>query len=367
MKHTILCVDDEIDNVEALERLFRKKYNVLKATSGAEALEVLRSHGQPVSLIITDQRMPEMTGVEFLQKTIEQFPDTVRILLTGYTDIESVIEAVNNGQIFRYLTKPWDPIDLGNTVDRAIEKYSLRTELHQKNFELARALEELQSLDKAKSNFMLLINHELKTPLTSILNFLSLLQESSQSEDQAMYTDRIQRAAIRLKILIDDVLLIVKSETGQLHPRMAQGVINQYDTWMHSDIRLQLQKRNMKVQDRMQALPIEADLSLIKQVIQRLVHNAAKFGMESSEVFIENMVIGKKIRFIVHNKGPQIPSKVIEKIYQPFYIDEDIMHHSTGMGLGLTICQAILHAHGSALELKNTDHGVMVYFDLRLE
>ena len=102
-KHTILCVDDEIDNVDALERLFRKKYTVLKATSGAEALKVLDEHQGPVALIITDQRMPEMTGVEFLEKTLDSHPETVRILLTGYTDLESVIMVGNKGQNFKYL------------------------------------------------------------------------------------------------------------------------------------------------------------------------------------------------------------------------------------------------------------------------
>src|SRR5699024_806867 len=109
MEHTILVVDDEADNVDALERLFRRKYNVLKATSGRQALELLAD--QKVSLIVTDQRMPNMTGVEFLAESMKSHPETIRILLTGYTDIESVISAVNSGQIYRYLTKPWDPVD----------------------------------------------------------------------------------------------------------------------------------------------------------------------------------------------------------------------------------------------------------------
>lgn len=90
MKHLILCVDDESDNVDALERLFRKRYEVLKATSGAEALQLLKT--QSPSLIISDQRMPGMTGVEFLARSMKTHPETMRILLTGYTDIESVIE-----------------------------------------------------------------------------------------------------------------------------------------------------------------------------------------------------------------------------------------------------------------------------------
>jgi two-component system sensor histidine kinase/response regulator len=173
-KHTILCVDDEKDNVDALERLFRKKYRVKKAISGEEALSLLGEE-PTVSLIISDQRMPHMTGVEFLEKSIQHVPSAMRILLTGYTDIDSVIAAINTGQIYRYLTKPWDPVDLAKTVDTAIERYELQGELEIKNAQLTKALDELKTLDHAKSNFMLLINHELKTPLTVILSYLQML------------------------------------------------------------------------------------------------------------------------------------------------------------------------------------------------
>ncbi|MEQ1722922.1 MAG: response regulator, partial [Pseudobdellovibrio sp.] len=176
-KPKLLCVDDESDNLDALERLFRKKYEVLKATSAAKAFEIL-DNCPDIAVIISDQRMPVISGVEFLEKSIASHINTSRILLTGYTDIESVIAAVNKGQIFRYLTKPWDAADLTNTTDQALEKYLLKTELKEKNNELQKALDELKSLDKAKNQFMILINHELKTPLTTILSFAGLLKET---------------------------------------------------------------------------------------------------------------------------------------------------------------------------------------------
>ncbi len=212
-KPTLLCLDDEKDNLEALERVFRKKYHVLKATSANEAFDIL-SHRPNISVIVSDQRMPAMTGVEFLERSILSHPDTSRILLTGYTDIESVIAAVNKGQIFRYITKPWDSIDLLNTVDQAAEKYFLKSELKEKNNELEVALSELKNLDKAKNQFMILINHELKTPLTAILSFASLLKETSLSEEQTLFVDRIGRSSEKLKNIIEDVLLIVKGEVG---------------------------------------------------------------------------------------------------------------------------------------------------------
>jgi response regulator RpfG family c-di-GMP phosphodiesterase len=212
-KPKILCVDDEVDNLDALERIFRKTYQVYKAISAKDAVLLLKSHPD-VSVIISDQRMPGISGVEFLEGTVLTHPESIRILLTGYTDIESVITAINKGQIFRYITKPWDTTDLTNTVDRAFEKFQLRQELRQKNEELQNALQELQMLDKTKSQFMILINHELKTPLTAILSFAALLKETVLSEEQRLFVDRINRSSEKLKSIIDDVLLIVKGEMG---------------------------------------------------------------------------------------------------------------------------------------------------------
>lgn len=134
-KLKILVVDDEPDNLDLLYRTFRRDFNVLKADSGVNALKVLASEGE-VAVIISDQRMPEMKGTEFLSKTVPQFPDTVRIILTGFTDIEDLVEAINAGQVYKYITKPWDPGELKAVVQRAAETYDL---LKQRTEELRRA------------------------------------------------------------------------------------------------------------------------------------------------------------------------------------------------------------------------------------
>ncbi|MBU7586586.1 MAG: response regulator [Nostoc sp. TH1S01] len=134
-KLKILVVDDEPDNLDLLYRTFRRDFQVLKADSGINALEVLAAEGE-VAVIISDQRMPEMKGTEFLSKTVPQFPDTVRIILTGFTDIEDLVEAINAGQVYKYITKPWDPGELKAVVQRAAETYDL---LKQRTEELRRA------------------------------------------------------------------------------------------------------------------------------------------------------------------------------------------------------------------------------------
>lgn len=134
-KAKMLVVDDEPDNLDLLYRTFRRDFQVLKAESGVHALEVLAAEGE-VAVIISDQRMPEMKGTEFLSRTVPQFPDTMRIILTGFTDVEDLVEAINSGQVYKYITKPWNPDELKAVVQRAAETYEL---LKQRTEELQRS------------------------------------------------------------------------------------------------------------------------------------------------------------------------------------------------------------------------------------
>jgi len=364
-KPTILCVDDEIDNVDALERLFRAKYSVLKATSGHQALQILDQHQGPIAAIITDQRMPEMTGVDFLTKSLDKRPDSIRMLLTGYTDIESVISAVNSGKIYRYLTKPWDPTDLMNTVDKATELFALGRELEKKNSELEKAYSELKTLDQAKTQFMILINHELKTPLTSILSFTELLRETRLTEEQDLCAQRIQKSSDRLKNLIDDVLLVIGAETKALKPKTQAFEAKDFKIPLSSDVEKSMKAKNQSITYDWPDKKILGDPSLLVQVFHRLIHNATKFGKENSEISVSyEMTSPHRLRFSVINEGSAISATVIDKILRPFFIDEDVMNHSTGMGLGLTICQSLLKLHGTQLEINNVGSGAQVSFEI---
>jgi DNA-binding NtrC family response regulator len=147
MRHKILIVDDESANLRALERVFRNEHSVLIAQSGDEALVLLEQHD--VALLISDQRMPGMTGIELLQKTVQLRPHMVRILLTGYTDVGTLIEAINCGQVYKYVTKPWNNDDLCLTVSRALEHFEanrIRHNLEMMNRRLRARLSEISQL-----------------------------------------------------------------------------------------------------------------------------------------------------------------------------------------------------------------------------
>lgn len=136
-KLKLMVVDDEPDNLDLLYRTFRRDFQVHKAESGPSALNVLEKEGE-MAVIISDQRMPQMNGTEFLGRTVELFPDTIRILLTGYTDVEDLVEAINSGQVFKYITKPWNPAELKGVVQQASETYHV---LKRRTNELRRALQ----------------------------------------------------------------------------------------------------------------------------------------------------------------------------------------------------------------------------------
>ncbi|MGD1913406.1 MAG: GAF domain-containing protein [Rivularia sp. (in: cyanobacteria)] len=135
-KPKILVVDDEPDNLDLLYRTFYREYKVLRATSGPAALELLAKEGD-VSVIISDQRMPMMSGTEFLSLTATQYPDIIRIILTGYTDVEDLVEAINAGKVFKYVTKPWEAEELKALVRQALDTHNV---LRARTHELTRTL-----------------------------------------------------------------------------------------------------------------------------------------------------------------------------------------------------------------------------------
>ncbi|MDB5118899.1 MAG: hupR [Sphingobacteriales bacterium] len=143
-KINILYVDDEENNLLSFKANFRFKYNVNIALSAEDAMTILEK--KPIEIIITDQRMPNITGIEFLEKVLQIYPDPIRILLTGYADMNAVIDAVNKGKIYHYLSKPWNEEELDLTIARAFEVYQKNLETKIMNEKLSLSNDQLEFL-----------------------------------------------------------------------------------------------------------------------------------------------------------------------------------------------------------------------------
>ncbi len=143
-KITLLYVDDEEHNLKSFKASFRRDFVIHTALSGKEGLEILKS--EDINVILTDQRMPEMTGIEFLIEANKVNPEPIRILVTGYSDINAVIDSINKGQIYRYISKPWKEEELKQTILSAFELFSLRRENKDLIGKLERANDQLEFL-----------------------------------------------------------------------------------------------------------------------------------------------------------------------------------------------------------------------------
>ncbi|MEO0887244.1 MAG: SpoIIE family protein phosphatase [Cyanobacteria bacterium J06634_6] len=177
-KLKLLVVDDEPDNLDLLYRTFRRSFKVFKATSGAEALDVLERQGE-MAIIISDQRMPKMTGTEFLSHTVEKFPDTIRMVLTGYTDVEDLVSAINSGKVFKYITKPWNPKKLKEVVLQAAETYNV---IKKRTRALGRAL----SQESVSNNIMAAVRGSLDYDNT-LKTVVSVLGKAFDTDFAVLY------------------------------------------------------------------------------------------------------------------------------------------------------------------------------------
>ena len=175
MERTLLLVDDEENITSALVRLFRRDgYRILRANSGRAGLELLAQH--KVGVIISDQRMPEMTGVEFMSQVKELYPDTVRMVLSGYTDLNSVTDAINRGAIYKFLTKPWEDELLRENVEEGFQRYEMK-------LENARLTQQLQDANEALSTINRELEQRVEIKTREIVRNLHILQISQDILD----------------------------------------------------------------------------------------------------------------------------------------------------------------------------------------
>lgn len=232
-KPKLLVVDDEPDNLDLLYRTFYREYKVLKATSGTAALEILAKEGD-VAVIISDQRMPGMTGTEFLSLTATQYPDTIRIILTGYTDVEDLVEAINSGKVFKYVTKPWESESLQIVVRQALDTHNV---LKARTQELCRTLRQESLLNTVTNTIRSRTDH--RQILQTIVNTVGHMLEADiciirPCHDNAIADEWFvyrKRGAGEKSSATNDTLSITSPEDS-----LAQTVWETYDVHVIEDV-----------------------------------------------------------------------------------------------------------------------------------
>jgi signal transduction histidine kinase len=361
---TLVVVDDEPEVLRSLHDLFRLDYRVLTFERGSEALVALESLGD-VAVILSDQRMPEMAGVDFLEGSRKTHPDATRLLITGYADIKAVIDSINQGHIARYVSKPWDTDELIAVVRRAVEEHDLIVEKNRLLVELKETNSRLLEANRLKGKFIEVASHELNTPVTVVLGLAELWKMTMGTEAsgaERAWVDRIHGAGKRLASTVERMLKLLKS--GQMAPSVALQMVELEPLLRNSiaDLRPFLEARNQEIL--IKVAPdlgsAELDPSKVADVLTNLIVNAIKFTPDGGTIAVEAASEGlNRVRFRVTDQGWGISIDDCTHLFEPFFTGNDTMHHSSGeyqygkrgMGLGLCLVKAFVELHGGSVDV----------------
>jgi signal transduction histidine kinase len=352
---TLLIVDDEEDVLLSLRSMFRREFHVVTVPRAREALGLIESHG--VQIVISDQRMPDMNGVEFLQQVSEKFPDVVRLMITGYADINSVIAAVNHGHVFRYIAKPWDPAELQAAVRQAAEQYRVLAERR-------RLIKELDEANQLKTAFITIASHELNTPLTIVLGMLQLATIRSKDDVVKNCLDRAARAAHRLQHLLTNTFKLLQQR--EFHRSLERTDIDIADLFreIREDLDPYLAERKHHWHDEISppGAHLVASRTHLRDVLENLLTNAIKFSSDGSEIKLSASQSADRTIFQIIDHGVGIPLDDQPHVFEPFFSTWDTMHHSSGsygfckrgLGIGLAIVRKFVEMHGGSIDFEST-------------
>jgi signal transduction histidine kinase len=368
-RHTVLVVDDEIDVVASVKDLLRLDYKVLGATRAADGLAMLER--EPVHVVMTDQRMPETTGVELLAKVRDTHPDAMRLLFTGYADIRAVVDAINRGSVYRYITKPWDPDELMAIIREACDRYDLMAErkelmlaLQSKNTELEAANAELKRADELKSAFIRVASHELRTPLTILVGMSDLAaRQGGAVEPLAGWIKRIHAAGLRLKYLIDQIVSMLTAQQFERKPDLRPTDLGQLLRTAIDDVRpfAEVRRQELRLELPDQPGTINVDEQKIRDSVNHLLLNAIKFTPDAGSITVRARRADGDAFIEVSDTGMGIEAAAMQHVFDRFFTEFDVSHHSSGhfefgkkgLGLGLSVVKAFVEMHGGTVKVTS--------------
>ena len=362
----VVFLDDEDNILQSLKRLFSNEfYQIETTTDYKKALDLIDKHN--IKVVISDQRMPEISGVEFLKQVKERSSSIIRILFTGYADIQAAEAAVNIGEVYRFINKPWNNDDLKSTIRQAMKHYDLIIEnkklfesTQMKNNELERLNEKLRNMYEVQKEFSSTVSHELRTPLTSIKTAIDIVMSSttgSLTEDQSKFLKKAQNNVDRLSRLINDILNLSKLESGKSIINLAEKNLNAIVEEIVGLQKPVAEKKDLFLKTELDPhLPrIYIDEDKMFQVLNNLIGNAIKFTEQGGIVLTTESATDKNhIKILIKDTGEGIKDEDRSKLFQKFQQLGDPSNRRTGgTGLGLAICKEIVKQHHGKIGVES--------------
>jgi len=318
--------------------------------------------------------MPGMSGDVFLGHARRLQPDAIRMLFTGYADIQAVINAVNEGYIFRYILKPWDAAELEGIVRQAAEQYELLAErkrliaeLQAANAQLTRANEELAEAGQLKSAFIEVASHEFNTPITLLMGLSELLRllNPERDEQERAIVERISASAQQLARLVANTLTLMHADdfrrTLQRKPVDLAELLHSVAEQVHPFIQARNLELEVDLADNLGTFEVDPDK--ICDVVVNLLTNAIKFTPDGGDIALHaRLAAPDEAEIQIVDQGIGVEPRALNRLFQPFFTQFDPSHHSSGdfgfnkrgLGLGLSIVKQFVELHGGRVSAEST-------------
>ncbi|MCP4614594.1 MAG: hybrid sensor histidine kinase/response regulator [Planctomycetes bacterium] len=355
--HPILCVDDSRTNRMVLDQILKEEFSVIIADSGKQALDILSKH--PVSVLLTDQCMPEITGVDLAEKTYKAYPNIIRVIITAYSDLETTVDAINRGRVNRFIKKPWTQSELTAVMRESVLSYhnSQRTKQMQ---ERLLSYERIASLGIMASG----IAHDIRQPLFQIFQFIELLNDDISKimdlDPEGSLRDLLQTMKQDLDdttSAINALKLLSSSLLTQLNnrPLIKQPInIKELVEGVVAVVRFTVMRRaKLKFEFHEGQKDLYGCSSRLSQLILNLLLNAAQ-AIEDGRPY-DNRIVLRVIPQVNHmlieveDTGQGILPENREKIFNLFFTTKE----EAGSGLGLTICRRCVEEHNGTIEVSS--------------
>ena len=339
----VLYLDDEENNLRSFKAAFRREYDVYTASTSEQAYDVIKSIKPHV--IFSDQRMPVTTGVDFFNAVRQIFPDPVRILITGYTDINDIIEAINKGHIYRYITKPWSEHEIRVAIDNAYDLFKTRKNLQEK-------LDELEKSNHELSRFIYSASHDLRSPLATSLGIIRLAEHDIDDPLSRDYFEKIEQSIKKLDVFVHHIIDYYKNSKSE-NESIDIEFKNLLDEVIET-VKSGLGSSDAKIDtDIDQENKFVGDEFRLRIIMSNLISNAIKFKKTDQNQARISITIKSdldKASIEVRDEGMGILEDHIHKVFHMFFKSNN---DKTGSGMGLYIVKEALEKMGGSIEVKS--------------
>lgn len=366
-KFAILYVDDEEKSLKYFKRALEDDFEIYTANSPSEGLKIVEEQGRDIGIIMTDQRMPDETGVEFLEKTRPINPRAIRMLVTAFSDLNAAIDAVNTGAIYKYITKPWEPQELEVTLKRAMEFYIVQSERDILLREKLSALHKMVITDRVISLGVLAagLGHHVRNAMVAIRTFIDLAPEMLHREQADLdelrhpefwnsFYGKVQKKVKFVIDLLDGLDEAATTPNGYSgdRVRLHEVVANSWNDFRNEFAEAGL---NAEFQIPKDLPELEVDNLKFPRLIELLFRDAVISLNSGNTLSVEASAVSTgspdpEVKLSISDDGPGLPEDAVASLFDPFFLRADKPQE---YGINLMACYFIVYHHGGRIEVDS--------------